>query len=355
MKDPLLPLPNGMFNGWWPKYDYPTLTKLVREGKAVSVGNDYRILLASFKHSNCIIRVHRVMTLDEYTEIVEAYRSLSKDWSFPDHSLICLFRGQSQDYYDSRRHLRSLPSVFRSAKLANEYLSMEPDTVLATDWHKWAQIIDQVTSLKDISGPLYGFSDPYQPNRKVALAPLQFDKTLSARLTTNPNIMALAMHYGFPTASLDVTPNHQVSLWFALHTTQIDEQSVIRYIANPGTQGGPSVYVYIQPISKENPTIDLMSIQALRGKADRPFIQSGWALPFYKHSSIWMGDMDAQFFMNPGPCERWPSAIIKPIFSPSELKKARSLYADSELFPSDDPLYQALIAAGSPRLARYAT
>lgn len=66
-----------------------------------------------------------------------------------------------------------------------------------------------------------------------------------------------------------------------------------------------------------------------------------------------MGDMDARLFRIAGPCARWPSAIIKPEFGRDELKRVRAMHCAEELFPPGDPLYQALIAANVPRIARY--
>jgi hypothetical protein len=206
------------------------------------------------------------------------------------------------------------------------------------------------------SGTLYGISDPLEPGRRVA--PPHTDRRLSARLTTSLELMALGMHYGFPTASLDVTPDDTVALWFALNVARPGADGRIRYEPTPGLLGaaeGPSVYVYIQRHTGENPVVDLTAGALTRERASRPFVQRAWALPFYRHALHWMGDMDAQFYTISGPAQRWPSAVIKPVFGPQEAARARAAHDVGELFPPDDLLYRALLGADVPRLARYAT
>ena len=353
MANQIEPAPKGMFNGWWPIYDYPLLQQWAAAGRAVSVGDHYRILGARFKHA-ALIRVHHVTTLEEYQDAVQAYRALSGRLRHPEYTSSCLFRGQSCDY-GGAGYVESKPAAFRSNEMARDYLSSDLESGLGAEWRTWAAVIERVTAVKDESGGLYQFSDPEQPDRKVARG--SSDKRLTARLTTNFELMALGMHYGFPTASLDVTPDDAVALWFALHTTTTDEQGALRYVPNggePGTAAGPSVYVYLQFDHRENPVVNLTKSEALRGRAHRPFVQSAWGLPFMAHGQSWMGDMDAQFGRVDSPATRWPSAVIKPIFPGEECERARVRYRTADLFPPDDPLYWALLDANAPRLARYA-
>ena len=354
----LSPMPTVIRDGWWPMYDDATLAAWKRSGDAVSLGDANAVLALRRRDAEALVRVHRVSTLDEYMATVGAYRAFAKRLSIStetmDHMLTCLFRGQSRDYIDGGV-LVSRPTAFRSRPLTDEYLSLERNTPLAQDWGQWSSVITRVNDIEDESGELYAFSDPLQPERRTA--PSLADRTLSGRLTTNLELMALGMHYGFPTASLDVTPDESVALWFALNVSRTDADGRISYEPNaapPGTDEGPSVYVYIQRNSVESPVVDLTAGRLTREKASRPFAQRAWALPFYRHASVFGGGMDAGFGRVGGAVQRWPSAIIKPVFEPRAAAEARAMHDTAELFPPDDPLYRALIDAGVPRLARYA-
>jgi hypothetical protein len=164
MPPKLSPTPKGIFNGWWPIYDYGTLLAWKRNGEAASLGDDYELLRASRDHAEAVIRVHRVATLDEYLATVGAYRGLAKRHSFSsetfDHTLTCLLRGQSRDYLDARGAIVSQPSAFRSGWLAAEYLDLEGDTTLAREWRQWARVIRQVMDIADQSGPAPGERTP---------------------------------------------------------------------------------------------------------------------------------------------------------------------------------------------------
>ncbi|MEP6495668.1 MAG: hypothetical protein ABJF01_23495 [bacterium] len=353
---PLSPAPKSIANGWWPMYDDATLLAWKRSGEAVSLGRGSEVLALHI--AEAMVRVHRVTTLDEYMATVSAYRAFAERSSFStetfDHTLTCLFRGQSRDYIDGGV-LVSWPTAFRTRQLTDEYLSLERDTPLAQDWGRWASVIAKVNDVEDESGDLYAFSDPLQPERRTA--PPLADRTLSGRLTTNLELMALGMHYGFPTASLDVTPDESLALWFALNVGRTDAGGRICYEPNSGAAGaeeGPSVYVYIQRRSLENPVVDLTAGALTRERASRPFVQRAWALPFHVHASQLGGGMDAGFGRITTPAQRWPSAVIKPMFSPDAAANARSMYSAAELFPSNDTLYRALGDADVPRLARYA-
>ena len=351
------PKPIGHYDGWWPIYEYDTLTKMKNEGKAISLGEDHSIFHGMFTFSNCLIRIHYARSFLEYSEIVDIYKNLSKEWSKwtnPKIELVCLLRGQSKDYINNQGILQSIPSAYRSSDLEQDFLSLSTNNTLASEWLQWASVIKYVTNQDDCSGELYKFSDPTQPGRKVA--PKYWDKSLSSRIMTSPVLMAVGMHYGFPTGCLDVTPDQSIALWFSLNSSNINSQGEIKYYPinkNHGTHGGPSVYVYIQPRNFESPTIDLTSINAIKNKAYRPFLQSAWALPFFKYSSVFMGGMEEIIYRISNPQIRMPSAIIKPIFSRKEMKIAQSLHSMEQLFPLKDPLYQALIDVKVSRLAIY--
>jgi hypothetical protein len=353
----LSPRPTGTINGWWPVYKDAELRAFQDRGETALLGDGHDVL-ASRVYDTALVRVHRVTSGDEYLALTNAYRDVAAENSFStdtfDHTLVCLFRGQTRDYKVGEI-LVSQPTAFRTPALAHEYLSLERETSLTRDWQPWARAIREITKVEDESGDLYDFSDPLQPHRHVA--PRKADRTLSGRLTTNTELMALGMHYGFPTASLDVTPDEHVALWFALNAGSVDGEGRIRYDANLGTPGeieGPSVYVYIQRSSPENPVVDLTAGSLTPDRASRPFVQRAWAMPFHIHATRWMGDMDAQFGSVSGPALRWPSAVIKPVFKLEEAERLRTMYRAEELFPPDDPLYRALADLDAPRLARYA-
>jgi hypothetical protein len=355
----LTPQPRAIINGWFPDYEYSILVDWKRIGEAASLGDDSGLPRRKRDQREALIRVHRVTTLEEYTATVRMYRALAERHSIAtdtfDHALSCLFRGQTRDYLGADDAIVSWPAVFRSRSLASEYLDLSRDAPMAREWGQWATVITSLTQVGDEAGRLYGFSDPLQPDRKTA--PPLADRSLSGRLSTNVELMALGMHYGFPTPSLDVTPDESVALWFALNVGRTDAEGLIHYESNlgtPGTVEGPSVYVFIQRNSSESPVVDLTAAALSRDRALRPFVQHAWALPFYRHAMQLSGGMDSQFGRISAAAKRWPSAVIKPVFGMEEAAKARALHNPLELFPPDDPLYRALHEANVPRLARYA-
>jgi hypothetical protein len=346
-----------MVDCWYPVYDRAQLDSWAERGMAVQVGCPHVRDLRRFGLDRYLVQLHRVKTREAFTQVIEWYKRLSSEWTCTgEATLACLFRGQPQDYRRGDDVIVSRPAAYRSHSVTIDYLGFDETGSLDADWKHWASIIAEATGLENEAGELFGLHDPYQPERKVAASGSV--RHAGNHLTTNPQLMAIAMHYGFPTASLDVTPDADVALWFALHAIERDSHDRIRYVPNPslaGSAGGPSVYVYLQPRDRaEYPTIDLTSIPVLTGRAHRPFVQSAWALPFTKYDMSWIGDMDASFGVVTSLAERWPSAIIKPDFSGDELEAIRRTHSAEELFPKRDPLYQGLIEAKAARLALYA-
>jgi hypothetical protein len=348
--------PRAMIDCWYPIFDGTELASCHQRGLAVEVNCPHVISLRKFGLDRYLVRLHRVKTRDEFAHVVDWYKALSARWGCTGAAtLACVFRGQSQDYPVGDGVIASRPAAYRTNSMAVDYLGHESEKPLDRDWRHWARVINDVTGLENESGELFGLRDPEQPERKVA-AP-RSARNVGNFLTTNPQLMGLAMHYGFPTASLDVTPIADLALWFAIHRIERDSGDRIRYVPNPGKPGtttGPSVYVYLQPRDRaEFPTIDLTAIPELLGRAHRPFVQSAWALPFTRFDTVWRGDMDAQFGLVTSPAERWPSAVIKPEFSTGDLETSRGTHSAEELFPRRDPLYEALVEAKVPRLALY--
>jgi len=114
-----------MIDSWWPMCDPSCLAAWLQTGDVVAVDCDPRILPAGFGYKVCVIRRHRVKTLDEFAQVAEVYRSIAENWSLPKYQIKCLFRGQTRDHFDHAGRVVTAPSAFRTEALMREYVSLE--------------------------------------------------------------------------------------------------------------------------------------------------------------------------------------------------------------------------------------
>ncbi len=249
----------------------------------------------------------------------------------------CLFRGQSQDFFDKDGLLHCLPAAYRAPELLALYKGQAPES------KPWLEVLR---------------SHGIDLQRKVDYVIVQPDgcKTfisipgLRGLLQTNKAVAGLLQHYGFPTTSLDVTSELWVAVFFALRRA-VQEEELTRYEDLPRA-AEPSLYIFLHRHSNERPIFDLREV-APNVRNSRPTRQSAFAFPI-DNQFYWNLDRDPEF------CQSWsldalryPTAIVKLGFTYSAVRARGRGYRTRELFPRRDSFYRDLIAVEAPFLVRY--
>lgn len=287
------------------------------------------------------IRSHPVADVPAYLDICRRYTATAahggEGWK-------CVFRGQWREHRSADGFISVTPMSWRS-DLHTLYELDAPE--LHARLHPWVAVLEAM-GLSGQTGLVHAWREDEQTLRFYR------DGRSGGRVLTNPYLLALLMHYGFPTPSLDVTPDPAVALWFALHREVRDRVGRVRYadVSPSDVDADPVVYVYLQPNRRDHPVVELAGIPELRDIALRPGRQSATALPFRSYFA-------QQSIVTQGwatweeDCHRWPSAAIKPTFTDDELRVAYPELGSAHLFPQDDPVYRELIAARVPDMRVY--
>lgn len=342
-----------LFCNWQPAPSSEELSELLKKGKAVKTDRYF------------VIRQVHVYSLKEYLDTVTHFRSL-----IGEHVL--LFRGQNKDYFEKDR-LVVLPPAYRNERLMAMYvpfLRASDKALLSSElaaFRKYPDMYDElIKALSPWEEVLSIFNLDYksgvtlmyrEKDDTIPMVRFAQDRTASTRVVSNPNLMALLQHYGFPTPCLDVTSDPIVALWFALHSPNVNDKGEIFYTRFKDVTLDnnikinytvPSVYIYIV----FSHVYDLTKIENIRGIAGRPFIQSGFSLPFRQ--------IIPTYYQSPGtpklanvPTKREPSAVLKIHFHAKELLKLHSNLTTAYLFPKREPLYKKLVEKNVPNLVRY--
>ena len=289
------------------------------------------------------IRRHNVATLDAYLETCKRYQEIAD--LAAEIQMKCVFRGQWREYTDANGFISATPAAWRS-DLRMQYELDEPE--LHDKLQPWAEVIEEMGVPSDT-----GLVDMRPIDETGGGWRFYKDRRSGGRVVSNPYLMALLMHYGFPTPSLDVTPDPLVAPWFALHRAIPDSPNQVHY---EGTQSDaakdPTVYAYLQPHRADNPVIELAGLSELGGISFRPARQSASALPFRTYF-IQRSIVQGSWRTWERKSRRWPSAAIKIALRPEQLRETHSELTQSYLFPQDDPIYRKLLEAQAPGLCVY--
>jgi len=293
-------------------------------------------------------------SLTELLEIAERYKLMS-------HGLFgetfCLFRGQSQDYYDHGCFCCP-PPAYRTREWQDRFSC--DNKSLADELVRWEAVLGRLGA--DLRTGVAAF-ESQRVDDQHAVFRSNIDNSPAARITSNREFLAILQHYGFPTASLDVTTDLFVAVWFALHKGVRDERRAIRFEPRTsvpsyvrGTpfelRGIPSIQIYL-----ENPELGvihrLIDSEFLKGTARRPFAQQAFSLPFTEYS-VRFSTPNKLNLKVARPSFRSPVVVIKLHFAAEELARHRPDLTIDELFPKEEALYKELLRAEAPHLDRYA-
>ena len=330
--------PDELFCNWQPAPPEEELLRLLKTGMAIKADSYW------------VIKLVHVYSLKEYLDTVHKYSKLIR--SRKNH--VCLFRGQNRDYFEED-YLIIIPPAYRNQKLENMYFNKSE---LIDALSPWEQVLKNTFNLNIRSGAFFMFKEKDNPNfiRRFAI-----DNSPDGRISSNPILMALLQHYGFPTANLDVTSDPLIALWFALHKANTDEEGKIFYttISNVIEHSEPdinyrqpSVYVYLENF---NDSYDLTQIENIREIANRPFVQHAFSLPFRKTAPTPYGSPGTpkMTVMYGSPTSRIPVSVLKIHFGVEELLELHNHLTTEYLFPKSEPMYERLIENNVPYLAKY--
>ena len=290
---------------------------------------------------------HHAYTVEDAFSVINGYRRAAEriGWEF-------VVRGQTRDYYhESTGRLTALPAIMRPQTLGMymDYIYVNPAYQEALK--PWLGVLENL----GIETGTKGVRHPVAVGR------------------TNPVLLAILQHYGFPTDHLDVTTDPIVAVWFALHATKSNDSGKIsfkplrpkRAVKRPkrprtdDVAALPTVHVVIQPpfradeLGQPFPLVHLNSIAALTSVAQRPVCQSAVSLPCTAaHVSLEDYPLENTVTFRTRSIYRWPSAIIKLYFPFESLGHPE--ITPQGLFPPDEVLYTRLREAHAPHLAIYA-
>lgn len=272
----------------------------------------------------------------------------------------CMYRGQTCDYFDDNGNLRVMPASFRTSEL-RELFAWIPGartSPLDDKLHTWETTlrscgVDTGTRLKNET-PLAGGGSVYI-NETAA----------TVRVACNHEFGAILQHYGFTTPHLDVTDSAAVALYFALQQTKKGPGGIRFEPAPEKTRDGigpasalepaPSIHVYIVAPGLEPwaPYVDLGSLESLVTVARRPVVQRAHSLTCVEHERGLSGNPHYPHRFSVQYHLRFPAAIIKLGFAYSAARDHFEPFTQNQLFPTDEPIYRALLDADAPYLVRY--
>jgi hypothetical protein len=338
---------------------------------AAAMRADNRGVTVTYQGRRFLIPQYRARSLDDFQRSVDKFRSLESR----EGGILCLFRGQTRDYFDATGSLGCLPAGYRTARWRRWYHGAD-QTQLESKLVVWDRILVGEFGIE--IGSAVGFEQSAPGFRRFYA-----DRSPEARVSTNIMLLSILQHYGFPTPSLDVTADPLIALWFASHVGTRATRGRVRYepvhpVPTAPVDGTPqqlseipSVLIFLQ-----NPRLsavnDLTSVEALRGIADRPFRQEAVLLPFEALSATpvelpW-GPPGGPYYRPdevslPSPkllvskerrqTHRVPAAMIKVCFGAEELRSARPELTAEYLFPTTEILYSRLLTERAPHLAVY--
>jgi len=299
-----------------------------------------------------VIPQHVAHTPSELAALLAEYESLAKILDSR-----CVLRGQNRDYFEDDGSLSVLPSSFRTQKLRDEFeWTNRWSSHLDGTLRAWEAVLRSLSVDCDSMGRKEGVLDGGQ---KIIL----HDRSATNRVASNPQFGAILQHYGFPTPHSHATSSAAVALYFALHGARTTPDGLLFEPvegAHLGCQNEPipTLHIYLAHSAFDlgAPTIDLQSLPDLMRVARRPVVQQAHSLTFLVHNfginDLGDGDYTVVFWEQFFP--RFPVAVVK-LFFPYVLasNQFRPL-KQRELFPTEEPLYEALLSANAPYLARYA-
>jgi hypothetical protein len=167
------------------------IKKLTALGDAVDVGyGAYRI------------PQHHARTVEDAMHIVGGYLRFAESIGF-----VCVFRGQTRDYFNAVGVLLVLPAILRSMQLYQRYISNH--RAFHDLLNPWLSVmvdlgIQTGTGLK-VDHTVRHSNGHATAGRLLVNHPV-------ALLRANPVVAAILQHYGFPTDHLDASTDPAVSL-----------------------------------------------------------------------------------------------------------------------------------------------
>jgi hypothetical protein len=342
---------------------------ILSQEDAAALCADNRAVTVTYQGRRFLIPQYRALSLDDFRQSVDKFRRLESR----EAAVLCLFRGQTRDYFDKTGSLGCLPVGYRTARWRRWYHGADQKP-LESKLAIWDKILVgefgvQVGSAVGFEQSAPGFQRFYA------------DRSPRARISTNIMLLSILQHYGFPTPSLDVTADPMVALWFASHIGTRTTRGRVRYepmrpVPTVRRNGPPqqlsdipSVLIFLQH-PRFSAVNDLTSVEALRGIAERPFRQQAVLLPFEALSAApvelpW-GSPGGPYYRSdevslPSPrllvstdtriTHRVPAAMIKIDFDAEELRSVRPELTAEYLFPTTEILYSRLLSEKAPHLA----
>jgi hypothetical protein len=264
----------------------------------------------------------------------------------------CLLRGQNRDYFDEGE-LSVEPSAFRTPRLRGLFAGRP----------HWSRLDEQLTLWEPILCSVGIDVDSRVKHRlrlehggEVSL----HARHAAARIASNPELGAILQHYGFPTPHLDVTSSAAVALYFALHKSTKTRAGLcfkpvdVRRLGSVSLiEPFPSIHVYFSSahFDLRAETVDLCSLQDLIRVARRPSAQHAYSLTCVAHDVGLAPKSFLSYSTDYHP--RRPVAIIKVAFPYASASGCFEPLTQRELFPTDEPIYKALLRARAPHLVRY--
>jgi tetratricopeptide (TPR) repeat protein len=275
--------------------------------------------------------------LDQWQEIIDRLAKVTPEYGH------LVYRGQIQDWR-AGDELSLEPALLRSTRSDEEIesalglwrLTLEP--FLGNVAHRSAGAMTH----KGVDSSVYVHPPPFSRTGRLL------------ELIYSPELGGTMQHYGFPTDFLDVTRDPAIALWFALHCGREDERGLITYSRHQWTgdtdfDHWPSIYLMFLPRSQMIDLTDgcisqFTSTRVFRQKAalascliyDEPGLKP---IPHIStHPDIRDWSPDVVFILKLDPQGDWTR---------SELPHP------SELFPTEDEIYQALLNAGAPDARSY--
>jgi len=276
--------------------------------------------------------------LEQWQDIIDRMAKITPEYGH------LVYRGQIQDWR-SGDELSIEPALLRSTRSDEEIeealglwrLTLEP--FLGDLAHGSAGALIH----KGVDSSAYVHPPPFSQTGRLL------------ELIYSPELGGTMQHYGFPTDFLDVTRDPAIALWFALHCARGDERGLITYSRHQWTgdtdfDQWPSIYLMFLPRSQ---MIDLTDGCISQFTSTRVFRQKAALASCLLYDEPGLKPIPQHVVVYP-EIRDWPPDVVFILKLDPQGDWTRSeLPHPSELFPTEDEIYQALRDAGAPDTRSY--
>lgn len=279
---------------------------------------------------------------DQFAETIASLKALSE----PQTPI--LLRGQRRNWM-ANGEVSLKPAGLRTPRATDEVLA---------DVEQWREALRPFLSELTDPGPgVFGWGD-FESGGNFFNPPGIALTGNMLEMSWQPELVGTMQHYGFPTEFLDVTPNENVALWFALRRADLNEDGAFQHSPTQWTESDspdewPTIYVFAP---ERTQVVDLTDGCLSEEASPRAIRQHAVLLSFSIYYEPALDQLAQIVGIDHGPqvISRAPQLVLMIRLHPDESWTKLPLPEADWYFPPADEVYQQLNGQSVRHLAHYA-